>query len=198
MITEKEKEFIKFVKAECKKHKVKCDLRKTKYVKLSGSIKCSGWFDSEKRELVCSMNRPDSIEILVHEYCHLTQWVDKFPLWDVSTDSMGVIDRWLDGDVVVDIDKHIANARDLELDNEKRSVELMLKWGLNVDTNQYTKKANAYVLFYNHMLKTRKWSKPENSPYKNQNVLDMMSDKFDMNYDVMDSEIQKVFVNENI
>jgi hypothetical protein len=57
MVTEKEKEFIKFVKAECKKHKVKCDLRKTKYVKLSGSIKCSGWFDSEKRELVCSTYR---------------------------------------------------------------------------------------------------------------------------------------------
>ena len=46
-MNKKEKQFVSYVKSECKKYGVKCDLRKTKYVKLSGNIKCSGYFDEE-------------------------------------------------------------------------------------------------------------------------------------------------------
>ncbi len=38
-MNKKTKDFIKYVKSECKKYGVKCDLRNTKYVKLSGNIK---------------------------------------------------------------------------------------------------------------------------------------------------------------
>ncbi len=41
-MNKKTKDFIKYVKSECKKYGVKSDLRNTKYVKLSGNIKCSG------------------------------------------------------------------------------------------------------------------------------------------------------------
>ena len=66
-----DKEFIKHVKQECKKHNVKCILKNTKTVQLDGSSRCSGYFDEES--LVVAMNRPDAMQILVHEYCHLTQ-----------------------------------------------------------------------------------------------------------------------------
>ncbi len=46
--TQKELEFIQFVKAECKKYGVKCSLRNTKYVKMDGNVRCSGWFDEEE------------------------------------------------------------------------------------------------------------------------------------------------------
>lgn len=193
-----EKEFIEFVKKECKKYGVKCDLRNTNYVKLSDTIKCSGWFDSDSKRLVCSMKRPDSIEVLVHEYSHMTQWSEKLPLWDIAIESLNKIDMWLNGENINDIDSHLSNARDLELDNEKRSVNIIKKWGLDIDIPNYIKKANAYVLFYNYMRFSRKWSNPNNSPYTNKNILNLMSDKFDMNYHSIDSEIQKVFVNENI
>ena len=43
----KEKRFINWVKKQCKENGIKCDLRPVTYLKLSGNIKCSGYFDEE-------------------------------------------------------------------------------------------------------------------------------------------------------
>jgi len=99
---------------------------------------------------------------------------------------------------VPDIDYHLGMARALELDNEKRSVELMRKWGLDVDIDNYIRKANAYIQFYNYMGKTRRWSNPQNAPYGNPNVVKQMPTTFRMNYKRMSKRVEKVFVNENI
>jgi hypothetical protein len=144
------------------------------------------------------MNRKDWIEILVHEYCHLTQWVDGFHLWEISDDALNKIDKWLGGGIVQNIDKHLAIARDLELDNEKRSVALIKKWGLKVNVENYIRKANAYVQFYNYMGISRRWSKPGNSPYSNKKVIKTMSPKFNMKYDKMTKRVEEVFIQENI
>ena len=56
-MNKKTKDFIKYVKSECKKYGVKCDLRNTKYVKLSGNIKCSGYF-VERMILIKSSGTP--------------------------------------------------------------------------------------------------------------------------------------------
>ena len=77
----KEIRFIKWVKKQCKENGIKCDLRNVKYLKLSGNIRCSGYFDEESKQLVVAMNRPDWLGILVHEYCHLTQWTDGVKVW---------------------------------------------------------------------------------------------------------------------
>ena len=197
-MTNKEIRFVKWVKKQCRKHKVKCDLRNVKYLRLSGNIKCSGYFDDTKPVLVVSMNRKDWIEILVHEYCHLTQWAEGIPLWEQAGDSLAVMEEWLGGKDVPDIDYHLGIARDLELDNEKRSVELLCRWGLDVDIDYYIQKANAYIQFYNYMGKTRRWSNPQNSPYGNPNVVKEMPKTFRMNYKRMSKRIEKVFINEKI
>jgi hypothetical protein len=197
-MNKKEKRFVEFVKQECKKYGVKCDLRNTKYVKLSGNIKCSGWFDSEERRLVCSMNRPDSIEILAHEYCHLTQWVENIPLWKQSEYSTFIIDNWLQGKRANNIKKQMGLARDLELDNEKRTVKLLKRFELDVDLKRYVKKANAYVYFYNRMLKTRKWCTPENSPYTNEKLIENMPSRFKSDYSVTPKRIEKAFSDQNL
>lgn len=196
--TKKELAFIQHVKDECKKYGVKCKLRPTKYVKMDGNVKCSGWFDEEVPELVVAMNRPDSIEILAHEYGHLTQWVDDIPIWKEAIKSLPKVWGWLDGTNVRNIEKHIGVSRDLELDNEKRAVKIIKKFELKVDLEHYVKKANAYVQFYNWMLKTRKWSKPTNSPYKNKNLVEAMSNKFNMKYDTLTPKLEKIFRTENI
>jgi len=197
-MTQKELNFIEFVKNQCFEYGVKCRLKNVTYVKLSGNIKCSGYFDSEVPELVVAMNRKDWIEILVHEYCHLTQWVEQIPLWNKSATSLGKIDIWLSGGEVKSINRHLGVARDLELDNEKRSVALIKEWGLKVDVEHYIQKANAYVQFYNYMGITRRWSKPGNSPYSNENLINEMPDKFNMNYKKMSKKVEKVFKQENI
>jgi hypothetical protein len=196
--TKKELAFIEYVKGECKKYGVKCKLRPTKYVKMDGNVKCSGWFDEEVPELVVAMNRPDWIEILAHEYGHLTQWRENAPIWKEAVKSLPKVWGWLDGTNVRNIEKHIGVSRDLELDNEKRAVKIIKKFELKVDLEHYVKKANAYVQFYNWMLKTRKWSKPNNSPYKNKNLVEAMSSKFNMKYDTLTPKLEKIFKTENI
>jgi hypothetical protein len=196
--TKKELAFIEYVKEECKKYGVKCKLRPVKYVKMDGNVKCSGWFDEEVPELVVAMNRPDWIEILAHEYGHLTQWRENAPIWKEAVKSLPKVWGWLDGENVRNIQKHIGVSRDLELDNEKRAVKIIKKFELKVDLEHYVKKANAYVQFYNWMLITRKWSKPKNSPYKNKNLVEAMSSKFNMRYDTLTPKLEKIFRTENI
>jgi hypothetical protein len=196
--TRNEIKFIEHVKRECKKHDFKCSLRPVKYVKLTENIKCSGWFDEDTKMLVVSMNRPDWIEILAHEYSHFTQYIDQIPQWKKSSVSLGYLDDWLNGKKIKNIEYHIDNCRDLELDNEKRSVKLIKKFNLNVDLNNYVRKANAYLHFYNYIKISRRWSKPDNSPYKNKVVKSAMSTRFNMNYNNLSPRLEKIFREQNI
>ena len=197
-MNKKAKDFIKYVKSECKKHGIKCDLRKTKYVKLSGNIKCSGYFDEDEPALVCSMNRPDSLEILAHEFGHFTQWRENIDIWKKSMVSMPLVDEWLEGKEVPNIKKHLATCRNLELDNEKRAVKIIKKFDLDIDIDRYIKKANAYVLFYNRLLATRKWATPKNSPYSNQRIIEKMPRYFMKDYSTLSKRIEKVFEQEGL
>lgn len=197
-MNKKAKDFIKYVKSECKKHGIKCDLRRTKYVKLSGNIKCSGYFDEDEPALVCSMNRPDSLEILAHEFGHFTQWKEGIDIWKKSMISMPLVDEWLEGKDIVNIKKHLGVCRDLELDNEKRSVKIIKQFGLDIDIDRYIKKANAYVFFYNRLLATRKWATPKNSPYSNQRIIEKMPRYFIKDYSVLPKRIEKVFEQEGL
>mgnify|MGYP003337777750 FL=1 len=188
--------FIDFVKQECKRVGIKCILKNVKSVKLSegSNARCSGYFDSENKELVVSMKRPDSLAILVHEYCHLTQWEEQIPLWKKADVSLTKIDEWLCGKEIRNIKKHLAIARDLELDNEKRSVKMIRKWKLSINIKDYIQKANSYIHFYNYIYYTRKWSKPRNTPYTNKQIQAIMSDRFNMRYDVLPEKIHNAFV----
>jgi len=197
-LTQNDQKFIEHIKIHCKELGIKCDIRDVSYVNYGKGFKCGGWFDSEGRELVVAMNSPDGFSTLVHEYGHLTQWVDDIPLWKTSSESLMKMNDWLSGVEVENIDEHLSICRDLELENEKRSVKLIKKWGLSIDVEDYTRKANAYVMFYNWMKQTRRWSKPKNSPYRNERVLSVMSSKFNMNYKKMSKKIFKIFSEENI
>lgn len=191
-------DFLKLVKSECKKHNIKLKITKYKSIRL-GSLRCSGYFESEEYPtLAAAMGHPDGKAVLAHEYSHMTQWLDKIPLWDLSGDSLNKVEEWLEGEEVEDIEKHLAICRDLELDNEKRTIKLIKEYDLGIDLSTYIKKSNAYVLFYNWLLVSRKWSKPGNSPYMNKKILSLMSDKFDMNYDSLDPHIKKAFEEEKI
>jgi len=196
--TAKETRFVKYVRKQCKLYGIKCDLRNTKYLKLSGNIQCSGYFDEQTKVLAVAMNRADWIEILAHEYCHLTQWVEGCKEWKNGTTGVDKVDQWLSGKAIRNIKKWLAYSRDLELDNEKRTVALMRKWGLNVDVDFYIKKANAYIQFYNYMYHSRKWSNPGNAPYSNKVVVEAMPDTFRMRYGQMSKRLLKLYKEQNI
>lgn len=197
-LSKNDKAFIAHVKAHCKELNIKCDLRPTKWVYCGPNIKCSGYFDNEGKILVVSMNCKDALGVLVHEYCHLTQWQDGIELWDIASDSLNKVEAWLQGKRVRNVAVHLAHSRDLELDNERRSLRMIKKWKLSVDIEDYVRKANAYVHFYNWLYYSRSWSKPGNSPYSNKLVLSTMSSKFNMRYDQMPRKVFNAFAAEDI
>ena len=184
-------DFIQYVKSECKENGIKVELRQRKYLVLSGNIKCSGYFDSEEKKLVVAMKRTDWLSILVHEFGHFTQWMDNCKEWRNSGDSLSEVDAWLGGKEVKNIKKSLGKSRDLELDNEKRSVAIIKAWDLPIDTKTYTQKANAYVAFYNYMYFTRRWCTPKLSPYSNPSIYKQFPTTFKMNY----KKLSKKYIN---
>jgi hypothetical protein len=201
-MTKKEREFVDYVKSECKKYGVKCSLRPVKYLKLSGNIKCSGYFDETGKVLACATNKKDWLQILVHEYAHLTQWVDNCKIWKKVSklDSVNKMDQWLNGKSVKGYKRHIDLVKELELDNEKRSVGIIKSFDLSslINVDDYTRKANAYVQFYNYIKITRRWSDPKNTPYNNQSVIQAMPKVFKMNYKKMSKRVESAFLKSKI
>ena len=191
--------FINHVKGHCKEVGIKYDVRPVKYLVLSGNIRCSGYFCEETMKLVVAGKSKDWLGILVHEYAHLTQWQDKNTnIWKTGSTGVTNLDDWLGGKKIRSVKKAIEWSRDLELDNEKRSVKLIKKWKLPVDLNDYIKKANAYIQFYNYMRYSKRWSKPGNAPYSNKVIYEAMPPNFRMNYKKMSDKYLKLYKEQNI
>ena len=184
-------EFVNFVKLECKKHNVKCVLKNTSYLKIDG-VTCSGLFYPEGK-LVVAMKNPLAYEVLLHEYCHMTQWLEQTDEWkNHQKINPEKISDWLNGKPCRNIKKYIGWIIDVELDNEKRAVKMVKKINLDfIDINSYIKKANAYIQFYNWVLKNRKWSKPNKPIYKSKDVLSLVSSKFNMDYSKISDKLNK-------
>ena len=203
-LSKNDKAFIQHVKDECKRLGVKTHIKDVKYVKLSPTIKCSGYFDEADPDkgaiLAASMGKPDGLEILVHEYCHLTQWQDGFHLWKKAGSALSIIDEWLEGKYKrpQTLDRAFEIAIGLERNNEMRSVRVINEWGLSIDVSTYIKKANSYLMFYNWLRKTRKWSNPNNQPYNNKRLIAAMPDNFKMNYSKLPKKYEVIYKEENI
>ena len=187
------KDFIEHVKSECKKYGIKCKLKNVTYLKLSDGINCSGYFDEEEKELVVAMKHPQAMGVLAHEYAHLTQWVDGCKEWKDGCKGLPKVDEWLVGKNIRNIKKYLGYSRDLELDNEKRTVKLIKKWKLPIDIKEYVQRANSYIQFYNWLYYSRKWSSPKNSPYTNPKVYGKMPTKFNMKYDEMGEKWKRLY-----
>lgn len=194
--------FIAHVKEECKANKIHCAIRNVSYVKAASNIKCSGYFDHANRVLAVAMKGPSPLEILAHEYGHFTQWKEQCPEWVQYIEGGGddAIEKWLAGEEIENVDRYLMLTKYMELDNEKRAVEIIKKWNLDtiINLKHYIKKCNAYVQWYNWLKISRKWTQPGNQPYTNQRLLDAMSTEFDMDYLTLTPELETIFREENI
>jgi hypothetical protein len=186
------------VKGHCRRTGIKCEIRPVKYLVLSGNIRCSGYFDDENKKLVVAGNHKDWLAILVHEYAHLTQWVDNCEPWKKGSTGLNNLEHWLSGNKIRSVKDAVNRARNLEHDNEIRSVNLIKKWKLPINLTEYIQKANAYLQFYNYMRYSRKWSKPNNSPYSNPKVWKQMPAKFNMKYETMGKKWFELYKQNNI
>jgi len=191
--------FIKFVKKELKRNGIDCILTKGKTVKCEGAL-VGGYFSDSEKKLVCATGRcfNDWFAVFVHEYSHYTQWKDNCKPWSDVGNSLDIMWNWLNNKDYPNINKHIDKCKNLELDNEKRSVQLIKDFNLSLNIPIYIKKANAYIYFYNYMKITRRWVKKGKSVYNNNNILKYMPDTFRASYKRLPKKIEKVFVQEEI
>lgn len=195
--------FVDFVRIQSKKHKIYLGLRNSTFVKTPVTyMKCAGYFDEKKRVLMVATKSDYWFRIFLHEYAHMTQWLENIPLWAryAETRADEKMDAWLNGGDVENHEMYIDIIRDLELDNEKRTVDIINEWKFNdiIDVNQYIKESNAYVLSYNRLKATRIWEPSGGVSYSNEAVLNLMSDKFDMDYTTLSPELIQLFDQENL
>ena len=194
------KVFIEDLKIYTKENNIKLILSPEKGVQFSeGGILCNGYFDDITSTLACALGKDVSqwLVILLHESCHMDQWVEKVPEW---TENVGMdnIEKWLNGDDTVNmnnIDNEIRTSIIVEVDCEKRTVEKIKKYGLDsiINIDEYIQKSNAYVLFYLWMRKNRKWYTIGKEPYNIPDVVNVMPKTFDIDYTILDSNIEKTY-----
>ncbi len=168
--------------------KVRISLPRKSDVTLEGTQKCCGYFDT-RPQFVCAMARTQKkwLSCFVHEYCHFKQWIENDPLFTTfdNTDGMQEFDNWINR--TAELTKtQLHNCKlacqNLELDCEKRTVNVIIKYNLPIDVKDYIQKANAYIHFYNYVVKNRIWY---NTSHDRQEILKYLPTTWMSNYNKM-------------
>lgn len=179
--------FLQFLKQECDNSGVKYLFPETAEVSYPGSenMMVSGYFaDKPEPLLACAIGKPVEqwFEILVHESCHMDQWIEQGEVWDDlylnGHDCDKEMDEWLSGKEFTEEEAayFIRIMQTLEIDCEKRAIEKIKHLNLSIDITNYIKKANSYLFFYTVMLQTKKWC--DIAPYNIPEIVEMMPDYF--------------------
>ena len=145
------KPFVSYVKRMCKSKGIELMLSPSKTVVLTDSFSadCSGYFDEDGKVLAVACGKPfnEWIEILIHEYGHMQQWM-KDPRWDSWTGNCGELWSWMDGDKIMNntqLTKIIDGMIELERDCEIRALGIIENWSLPINKSAYKRKANLYL-----------------------------------------------------
>lgn len=140
-----------------------------------------GFNDSNRTLEITESYSANVISVLVHEYSHMIQWIEKAPVY-VATyrklDPTTVVDNWLKGKEysAKTLDECFLLVKKLELDCDMRAVQEIIKWKLPIDIDLYIKGAIAYSYYYDYLRNTRKQGK--NVPYECDEVLQLIAPDF--------------------
>jgi hypothetical protein len=141
-------------------------------------IPCSGYFD-EKSLVVATKkkNNQDWLDILIHESCHLDQFLEKSKVWTPDELGLFVVEGWIQNKKISSKKAIEAfhNTILLELDCEKRTVKKIKKYKLKFNIDLYIQKANAYLYGYGVSYKKKVWP---NRPYEKAFIINKMPKKF--------------------
>lgn len=159
-------------------------------------LKTSGWFDGDDKRLVCATKQPLEVWLgtLIHEYCHLTQWVEQTELWRVNYKTCDRVREWLDGKSVPNIGQYVVAMREMEAECERRAIRMMRELDAPLDVERYARGANAYIHFHNIMLEKRKWYASGRGPYSVPEVMAAANPTFDTNFDKTPAHLRAVLL----
>lgn len=162
---------------------------------------CEGYFSDDLRPVFAvATGRPfkEWAPVFLHEWCHVEQWTTQTEKWKALEIDQATADirisEWLAGvnHKLSLITNCIRRVQEMELECEKMVVQLIKKHALEINCTEYTKGANAYLLFHNVMLKTRKWyNKP---PDTIKEVTGLLPGKFLKSYTTTPKLIEKEII----
>lgn len=172
------KEFLELARLHTQAYDVKIVVHDSKYIKCDG-LAVSGLFDNDNLKIEIAIKNPSWFEIFVHEYAHFRQWIEYCHFWKRFDTVVKRWDDWVVHKKEMSPERvkiEFKAVRDLELDCEKRSVELIKQFNLPIDIKSYIRKANSYIYFYAFVRDYRTWS--QYAPYKVKKIVDLMSPRF--------------------
>jgi len=162
----------------------------------------AGYFSIEPNlELCVAVKKPQKkwLPILVHEYCHFLQWSENSDVWNNNLvydgyDGETMIERWVTGKIALGkskLENCLKTTIEVELDAEKRSVEMIKKFNLPIDIKIFIQKANASLMFYPIFLEKKKWfDKP---PFEMEEVFSQLPTEFLDDYTNIDEKYIKIY-----
>jgi len=166
-------------------------------VHLGHKIYSSGFFSSDPRSLELAVSTGVKGEnwliILIHESCHLDQWIEDRAVFD-GMDKSASLDEWLSGKRMWKkrIDKAVEEIVKIELDCEKRSVKKIKEYGLPIDIKRYTMMANTSMYFSSWLKKLRMWV-PKNKSLYIEEIIKNAPKTFQKDYSVIPQSIEEAF-----
>lgn len=165
-------------------------------------IICNGYFvDNPIPTLAVATrkNVKDWFLVLLHEYSHMEQWEEKASVWTNNKLEKGeasdLIDAWLNYEIELDeftLDKIFKINIELESDCEKRAINNITKFNLDINHEEYAQKANSYVLFYHLIKKHRKWYRIGKEPYSLKEVWSKMPTHMNLDYTKITPDVIKI------
>ena len=120
-----------------------------------------GYFD--EHSLCVAIGGPQKfwIPIFVHEYCHFRQWVEEVPVWKRWARCKIDLLAWVADPETkatsAQLDRATRIYQEFEQDCDRRAVLEMEKHDLPVDREDYIRRSNVYIWFYNLVRKHRVW-----------------------------------------
>jgi hypothetical protein len=164
-------------------------LSPTKTVESDG-VQVGGYFDEDARVLAVATDRQEEswLGVLLHEYCHVTQWVEDTPVWLAYRQEMW---DWLAGKRIKDPRGAVMAVQATEADCERRTIRLARELEAPIDLETYARAANGYIHFHNVIADRRKWYRPGIAMTDAPELLAAANPKLDRDFSVTSPELRK-------
>lgn len=154
--------FLDYVHSQLRKNKFKLILHMDN-LKI-GKNNVSGYFSEDTKEIVISIKEENWLEILVHEFNHFVQFInneEKYVLINQGESNfLNELWEWLDGNIELNPKRKnllFKTVLEMELDCERKSVEMIKNFDLPIDIEEYKTIANIYIFYYTYAKNNRCW-----------------------------------------
>lgn len=179
ILTKNEKTFLSDLTCKCLENNISLVLKNQKKIN-----KCSGYFDEKTlaAALKCFDGRRDEVMgVIVHESCHMDQFLEKIPLWYDPIFNEG--DLWEEyNNKKINKSKKLElfmkKLLEIELDCEKRAVEKIKKYDLPLDIPEYIQRGNIYLYAYRVFYEYRAYVGWYTSLMRDDNIVSKMPTEY--------------------